>query len=187
MIDVLQVESVPFTSLATAEERRLRPPETETEELSAPSAAAPATEDESAGTNALRSNANRHRAEDAVPALTMSAKAPILRRSALHLLTLFLRTFVLQTYDARGTSLAPSSILPRPLLPLAPEFVNVNGSGGSGRGVIAETLDDGVMRSLGIVVRYVRDTDVDGIARAQASECIELLQQLTEARLGLGG
>jgi hypothetical protein len=184
MIDVLKVESVPFTSAAATGECRSGPPEIKTKELSATSTAALATEDEGTDANALHSNTNRHRVEDAIPALTMSAKAPTLRRSALHFLTLFLRTFVLQSYDAGGPHLAPSSTLARPSLLAAPGVVNASGSGGSSRRLIAETLDDGVTRSLGIVVRYVRDTDVDGIARAQASDCVELLQQLAEARFG---
>ena len=182
MFDVLRIESVPFTSAITRDESQPG-----TKEAPASSTTALATEDEIVGTSASNSNANRHRTEDAVPALTMSAKAPILRRTALHFLSLLLRTFVLQLYDAedeRVRDLTPISIHTRPSVPSAPAFLNISRGGESGRGSTVETLDTGVMRALGIVVRYVRDTDVDGIARVQASECAELLQQLVEARLG---
>ena len=191
MIDVLRIESVPFTSTAIGERHsRLSRIESEAPAPApapAPSAAVLATEDESMGANALNSNANRHRMEVLIPALTISPKAPTLRRSALHFLSLLLRTFVLQLYDAeaeRVRHLAPISMFTRPLVPSAPEFMNSSCSGEIGRRPIAEILDNGMMRTLGIVAQYVRDTDVDGIVRAQASECVELLQQLAEARLG---
>jgi hypothetical protein len=187
MIDVLRIESVPFTSTAIGE-RDSKPSRIESEAPApAPSTAVLATEDESLDANALKSNANRHRMEDGIPALTISAKAPTLRRSALHFLSLLLRTFVLQLYDAqaeRARHLAPISTLTWPLVPSAPGFMDSSHRGEIGRRPIEEVLDNEIMRTLGIVARYVRDTDVDGIVRAQASECVELLQQLGEVRLG---
>lgn len=50
----------------------------------------------------------------------------------------------------------------------------------------APMMDPDIIQRLGIVARYVRDTDVDGIVRAQASECADLLGQLVEAQMGVG-
>lgn len=119
------------------------------------------------------STANPHRAEDVVPALTVSTKAPALRRSALHFLSLLLQAFVLQTYDdsARGSSGRGAFT---PSLRSRLEVGSV------------PTLEPAMMQRLGTVARYVRDTDVDGIVRAQASECADLLGQLVEAQIGIG-
>lgn len=46
-----------------------------------------------------------------------------------------------------------------------------------------EMFDRSLMGRLGTVMRYMRATDQDGIVRVQASECVELLEQLVEARL----
>ncbi|KAF8319706.1 hypothetical protein DL93DRAFT_2053341, partial [Clavulina sp. PMI_390] len=96
-------------------------------------------------------NAARHKEEDAVPALTLSSKAPTLRRSALHFLSLLLRAAVIRLYEIAEQVESP--------------------------------LNEESMRRIRRVVSYVGDTDVDGIVRAQAAECTELLDQLLEARL----
>lgn len=146
-----------------------------------------ATEGANGDEGARSANPNRHRAEDAIPALTISAKAPTLRRSALHFLSLLLKAFVLEIYDKtedQNPNLAPVVTWPQmgsiqshhSVLPFMSDS-----HASSGRDM---PLDSDTTRRLSTVVRYVRDTDVDGIVRAQASECADLLDQLFEASLG---
>lgn len=190
LTDLLQVESVSFT--ATPISRGAT-----TEESSAPRTADDITTDDS-GEPITRDTGsariNRHPEEDTIPALTMSAKAPTLRRAALHFLSLLLRAFVLRIYEEvedariRNPDLAPMRS-PLGSIQSLPSALNVMKGGRSGQVgtlmVQGIPLDSETIRRLSIVMRYVCDTDIDGIVRAQASECVELLEQLAEARIGV--
>lgn len=184
MTDLLQVETVSFAAskAATSREREttVSGPHIQVNGAFPASGSKTGTSSETEANHQgdgkqSTSTANPHRAEDAIPALTVSAKAPALRRSALHFLALLLRAFVLQTYDeSAGSSGGRGAFTPS---------INIRSRMEVG---LVPKLGLDMMQRLGTVARYVRDTDVDGIVRAQASECAELLGQLAEAQMGIG-
>lgn len=195
MIDLLRLETVSFNAPLPQVKNGDQTTKPQVKKPSVPGTAGTETEDSLAadGANedegARSANPTRHRAEDAVPALTISAKAPTLRRSALHFLSLLLKAFVLQMYndtEDQNPNLAPVLTLPQiGSIQSHHSGLNFMSGGHTSQSSGSELpLDSDTMRRLGTVVRYVRDTDVDGIVRAQASECATLLDQLFEASLG---
>lgn len=195
MIDLLQVESVSFATpaLRSPSDGKQRPA-TNVEEQSASrtkTTEEPLVTDSNDDSDVRSANLIRHRAEDAVPALTISAKAPTLRRSALHFLSLLLRAFVLRGY-ARMEETRPAPISsPKLGSDQSPLSMHDFLSGKYGHGSYAQPsildapMDRDVVRRVSTIVQYVCETDVDGIVRVQASECADLLEQLAEVRIGM--
>jgi hypothetical protein len=159
-IDVVRIEIVPFNA------RKPKPPEV-----------IPPQDRESLG--GVASSDSRHAADDAISALSSSTKSPILRRSALHFLTLLLNDIVQIGYDqAEGASSSQS------LSDLS--SLTIPDQSGERVAISSEYFyfDDDLLRRLGIVVRYAKEVDVDGIVRSQASEVEELLDRIAALRMG---
>lgn len=123
---------------------------------------------------------DQHTIEDNVPATTLSTKAPTLRRSALHFISLVLRTLIQEAYnsheeEASGTNpaIAPS---------ITVSSARIRNTTTSKLSQI--NVDRELLGRIGTVIRYARDVDVDMIVRDQAAECSELLDQYLKLWLG---
>ncbi|KAI0773425.1 hypothetical protein BC629DRAFT_722564 [Irpex lacteus] len=143
MIDLLQLESV--QAHQNTQRKPTQPPS------STPSTAEGGAEN---STESTAQKASKLDSTDFKPT-TRDSKIPILRRSALHLLSLLTRAFASQ----------------------------LNDSGASTRVVYA--LPGDLMRRARTTVGYVAATDADGITRVMARETGEGLDALAEAMLGL--
>ena len=147
VVDVVQIESVPFTSD--------RPSTTRPQPKDA-------ADDKPATTNTAVTTATSSGLayEDSFPALATTAKTPIFRRAALHFLVLLLRAAILRVYN------------------------NNSASADGVRPIRFESFSPALGERMATVVQYVHATDQDGVVRAQAGECVELVEQLRAARLG---
>ncbi len=143
MIDLLQLESV------QAHQNTQRKP-------TEPPTSTPSTTEDGAENSTESTTQKASKVDSAdFKATTRDSKIPILRRSALHLLSLLTRAFASQ----------------------------LNDSGASTRVVYA--LPGDLMRRARTTVGYVAATDEDGITRVMARETGEGLDALAEAMLGL--
>lgn len=165
--DVVRVEIVPFNAVAA------KPPQ--------------AQENGENGSGDKKVVVDRHTAEDNVEATTLSTKAPTLRRSALHLIALVLKTLIQKhhnSYEEQGTSsnfdMTPSIVLPTTRGPVFGTRAVPPSSTSS-----SFQLDQDLTRLLGTIIRYARDVDIDGIVRDQAAECSDLLDQYLQLWLGV--